>query len=76
MTELNEQAIIGLSVTTSFLRNDWDNQTSVSDVDAANGFDDIIEMAQNYCAWVGIEKPDLTREDVIGCVWGDIEIDD
>lgn len=74
MTELNEAAIIGICVTTAFLRNDWDNQTDYSDVDEAGGFDEIIEMAHNYCEWVGIEKPNLTREDAIRCIWGDIEI--
>lgn len=76
MTKLNEQAIIGLCVGTAFLRMDWNNQTSVSDVDEANGFDEIIELAYGYCQWVGIEKPDLTREDIIECMWGDIEVEE
>jgi len=43
----NVDAIIGLAIATSFLRNDWDNQTSVDEVDN-NALLDIAEMAEDY----------------------------
>lgn len=70
MSVLDEKAIIDLCVATALLRNDWDNQTSIEEVDEINGFDAIIEMAHDYCEQVGIEKPYLTRADIIECIWG------
>jgi len=66
----NVDAIIGLAIATYFLRNDWDNQTSVDEVDN-NALLDIAEMAEDYCDWVGLPNVMITQADVKEALWGE-----
>ena len=71
-SKLNVDAIIGLAIATSFLRNDWDNQTSIDELDD-DALSDIAEMAKDYCDWVRLPNVTITQTDVKTAIWGDNE---
>ena len=68
--KLNVDAIVGLAITTSFHRNDWDNQTSIDEIDD-NGLLNVAEMAEEYCEWVGLTDVSITKENVKEAIWGE-----
>lgn len=69
---LNIDAIIGLAISTAFLRADFDNQTSPSEVEEQNAWDGIADQALDYLRWVGVEIADIEidKYTIAQCIWG------
>jgi hypothetical protein len=63
MTELNKDTIYGLCISTAFLRNDWDNQTALHEIDDPENsvpnlecWGEIVALANFYAKWVGVPE--------------------
>lgn len=59
---MNQQAIIGLAITTATYRRDWISDTPFSEM--YEDFADIARHAQDYLDWVGIKDYWITEQDV------------
>lgn len=59
---MNQEAIIGLAISTAAYRRDWTQDTSFCEM--YDDFADIARAAQEYLDWVGIKDYYITQEDV------------
>ena len=63
MTEQNKDTIYGLCISTAFLRNDWDNQTALHEIDDPENsvpnlecWGEIVAVANFYAKWEGLPE--------------------
>lgn len=59
-----------MAIATAFLRSGWTTHTIIEEVDAANGWDEIIELANGYCEAAGIENAGVDKTKVLEAIWG------
>ncbi len=77
---MNIDAIVGLAISTAFLRADFDNQTSPSEVDEQEAWDGIADQALDYLKWAEIDtaKIEINKYVIAQAIWGmdDDELDE
>ena len=67
---INQDAVIGMAIATAFFRSEWTTHTSIAEVDAENGWDEIIEMANGYCEAAGLKNASVSKAMVLEAIWG------
>ena len=53
--DINMDAVVDLAISTAILRADFDNQTSPSEIEEQNAWDDIAKQAIEYLKVVGLD---------------------
>ncbi len=71
MSEINKEAIVGLAISTAFLRSGWSNDTSIDEVEEVNGWDEILDLARQYIDWAGIGAVTIDESNVRSSIWGE-----
>ena len=66
--EINIDAIIGMAVTTAFMRCNWNNDTHSHEI---SDWSEITDLAEEYCTWVGLEDVDIDEHTVRESIWGE-----
>ena len=75
---MNIEAIIGLAISTAFLRSGFGNSSSAldveqeEDVEQEDAWDDIAELARDYLKWANIDisEIELDKYDIAESIWG------
>ena len=69
---ININAVVGLAITTAFLRSDFDNQTTASEVEDQDAWDSIASLAMDYLKWANIEISDVSIDKYVisQSIWG------
>ena len=69
---MNIEAIIGLAISTAFLRSGFGNSSSALDVEQEDAWDDIAELARDYLKWANIDisEIELDKYDIAESIWG------
>ena len=69
---MNIEAIIGLAISTAFLRSGFGNSSSALDVEQEDAWDDIAELARDYLKWANIDisEIELDKYDIPAFIWG------
>ena len=69
---MNIEAIIGLAISTAFLRSGFGNSSFALDVEQEDAWDDIAELARDYLKWANIDisEIELDKYDIAESIWG------
>ena len=69
---MNLDAIVGLAISTAFLRSDFDNQTTPNEVEDQSAWEGIIDLAVEYLGWTGIDTNGIKidKYKVAEVIWG------
>ncbi len=69
---IEQDAIIGLAVTTAFFRSDFDNQTDPCEVEDQDAWEHIATTAYQYLRWVGLDASTIQVDKYViaKAIWG------
>ena len=69
---INQEAIIGLAVTTAFFRSDFDNQTNPCEVEYQDAWGDIATTTYEYLRSVGLDATAIQVDKYViaNSIWG------
>ena len=67
-------AIEGLAMGTAVLRLGFDVDTDIDEIEESD-WEELIQLANDYCSWVGHKKAKLTKQDFMYSVWN-LEIEE
>lgn len=69
---IDQDAIVGLAVTTAFFRSDFDNQTNPCEVEDQDAWGNIATTTYEYLRWVGLDATAIRVDKYViaNSIWG------